>query len=279
VFDPRQSQAIAPNAAGLGLRRSLLSATEANLASIDFLEIAPENWLDVGGKFGRALQRVRQARPMIAHGLSLSLGGPDPLDMPHVQAIKRFLVDYDIEIYSEHLSACTDDAHLYDLMPLPFTSDMLAHLVQRIDCVQNHLGRRIAVENSSYYLPLATDLSELEFIQTLLKQADCLLLLDVNNVYVNSVNHGYSAEAFIAGIPADRVAYLHVAGHSQESADLIIDTHGSAVAAPVWELLASCYARFGTKPTLLERDFDFPPFAELLAELARVRELMLSHNG
>lgn len=196
-----------------------------------------------------------------------------------MQAIKQFLVEYDIEIYSEHLSACTDDAHLYDLMPLPFTMDMLAHLVQRIDSVQNLLGRRIAVENSSYYVPLATDLSELEFIQALLKQADCLLLLDVNNVYVNSVNHGYSAEAFIAGIPADRVAYLHVAGHSVETADLIIDTHGSAVAAPVWDLLASSYARFGARPTLLERDFDFPPFAELLAELARVRALMPARGG
>ena len=164
-------------------------------------------------------------------------------------------------------------------MPLPFTQEMLAHLVQRIDIVQNLLGRRIAVENSSYYLPLATDMSELEFIQALLKQADCLLLLDVNNVYVNSVNHGYAAEAFLAGIPIDRVAYLHVAGHQQELPDLIVDTHGSAVSGAVWDLLARSYARFGPVPTLLERDFDFPPFADLLAELAQIRASMLAPDA
>jgi uncharacterized protein len=276
---PRTNSQLPANAAGLGLRRSLLQVTEANLASLDFLEIAPENWLDVGGKFGRALARIRQKKPLIAHGLSLSLGGPNPLDSAHIAAIKRFLSDYDIAVYSEHLSACTDDAHLYDLMPIPFTKATLTRLVERIDSVQNQLGQCIAVENSSYYLSLAGDLTELEFIQALLQRTGCMLLLDVNNVHVNSVNHGYDAAAFIAGIPVDKVAYMHVAGHQLESPGLIIDTHGSQVSAPVWTLLGQSYARFGAKPTLLERDFDFPPFTELLAEVAHIRTLMQVHDA
>lgn len=266
------------NAAGLGLRRSLLNMIEANLASLDFLEIAPENWLAVGGKFGRALTRIRAAKPLIAHGLSLSLGGPAPLDIAHISAIKQFLSEYDIAIYSEHLSACTDASHLYDLMPIPFTRATLARLTERIDAVQTTLGRAIAVENSSYYLALANDLTELEFIQALVQRTGCMLLLDVNNVYVNSGNHGYDAAAFIASIPVDKVAYIHIAGHQVESPELIIDTHGSQVASAVWNLLAQSYGRFGVKPTLLERDFDFPPFAELLEEVAQIRTLMQVHD-
>jgi uncharacterized protein len=261
------------SAAGLGLRRSLLAATEANLPAIDFLELAPENWLDVGGKYGQALARIRAQKPIIAHGLSLSLGGPNDLDEAHLAAIRDFLQRYEIALYSEHLSACTDNAHLYDLMPLPFTADMLSHLCERIRRTQDLLGRRIAVENSSYYVPLAQDFSELEFLQRLLRDADCLLLLDVNNVYVNSVNHGYDPAAFIDALPSDRIAYLHIAGHEREALDLIVDTHGAAVADPVWALLAHTYRVHSVKPTLLERDSEFPPMQALLDELQHIRKV------
>lgn len=261
---------------GLGLRRALLreqlQAIEQPDCPIDFFELAPENWLNVGGRFGAALAQIANRCPLIAHGLSLSLGGTDPLDLKHLQAIKAFLARYDIEIYSEHLSATAIDGHLYDLAPLPFASDMVAHISTRILQTQDLLGRRIAVENSSYYLLLSEQMSELEFIQAILERADCELLLDVNNVYVNSQNHGYDAKDFIDALPAQRVRYLHIAGHDPSSTPLV-DTHGAAVPEQVWDLLRYTYDRIGLRPTLIERDFNMPPFAELLDELQRARQL------
>lgn len=260
--------------AGLGMRRGLLAQLLSQADSLpDFFELAPENWIGVGGKFKRDLKSLLQQRPLICHGLSLSLGGPDALDLAHVAHVKEFLSEHNAALYSEHLSACTDGGHLYDLMPLPFTGDMVIHISDRIKQVQDVLGQQIAVENSSYYAPLSTELKETEFINAVLSEADCLMLLDVNNVHVNSVNHGYDARRFIDALPSKRIAYLHVAGHEQEAADLIIDTHGRPVVDSVWSLLAYTYARHGVKPTLLERDFNFPAIADLYAELSQIRRL------
>ena len=262
--------------AGLGLRRSLMPELDAAgdlRPAIDFFEIAPENWLGIGGRLGKAFRRYTEAYPFIAHGLSLSLGGPDPLDEIFLQRLKGFLDEHGILLYSEHLSWCSDGAHLYDLLPIPFTEDALRHVAARVRRTQDILGRRIAVENASFYTPLASEISEPDFLLGVVREADCDLLLDVNNVYVNSVNHRYDARQFIDQIPAERVAYLHVAGHHNEAPDLIVDTHGADIVDPVWELLAYTYQRLGRRATLLERDFNIPPLPELLAELGKVRQV------
>lgn len=267
---------LAPLRAGLGLRRSMLPELEAAgdlRAEVDFFEVAPENWLGIGGRLGKAFRRYTERYPFICHGLSLSLGGPDPLDEIFLQRLKGFLDEHGVVLYSEHLSWCSDGAHLYDLLPIPFTADAVKHVAARIRRTQDILGRRIAVENASFYTPLASELSEPEFLLAILAEADCDLLLDVNNVYVNSVNHRYDPRAFIDRIPAERVVYLHVAGHYNEAPDLIVDTHGADVVDPVWQLLEYTYDRIGVKPTLLERDFNIPPLPQLLAELRRVRSV------
>lgn len=267
-------RAQAPDGAGLGLRRGLLGPLEsAPTGALDFLEIAPENWIGVGGRLGRRLRALTERHAFVCHGLSLSLGGPSPLDETFLVRLRRFLDDHGIALYTEHLSACSDDAHLYDLMPIPFTDDAVAHCVARIQRTQDLLGRRIGIENVSYYTPLGAGMGELEFINAVLAGADCDLLLDVNNIHVNSINHGYDARAFLRGLPLDRVAYIHVAGHYVEAPDLVVDTHGAPVIDPVFDLLADAYSLCGPVPTLLERDFNFPPLAELLGEVERIRGL------
>ena len=240
---------------------------------VDFFEVAPENWIGLGGRWGRQFRQMTERFPLICHGLSLSLGGPSPLDETLVRRVGQLMASHDALLYSEHLSACTDDAHLYDLMPIPFTEDAVVHVSDRISRVQDLLGQRIAVENSSYYAPLASDMAEIEFVKAILERADCQLLLDVNNVYVNSVNHRYDARSYIDAVPAERVAYLHVAGHENEADDLIVDTHGAPIIDPVFDLLAYTYERIGARPTLLERDFNLPPLAELLTVVDRLREV------
>ena len=260
--------------AGLGFRRALLGPLEAaGPGPVDFYEIAPENWIGVGGRLGHRLRAFTERHPFLCHGLSLSLGGPAPLDETFLARVRRFLDEHGIAGYSEHLSYCGDDAHLYDLMPIPFTEEAVRHCAARIRRTQDLLGRRIAVENVSYYTPVGAEMDELAFIRAVVAEADCELLLDVNNIHVNSVNHRQDAAAFLAGLPLDRVAYIHVAGHYDEAADLKIDTHGSAVIEPVWALLARAYALCGPVPTLLERDFNFPPLAELHAEVERIQAL------
>lgn len=260
--------------AGLGLRRALTGAlAEARPSAVSFLELVPENWLGLGGRYARELGFFAGQWPLVCHGLSLSLGGPDPLDTEFVCEMGRFLDRHRVMLYSEHLSYCTDGGHLYDLMPLPFTEEAVHHVAGRIRETQAILGRRIAVENVSYYAMPAGAMDEAAFIQAVLAEADCDLLLDVNNVYVNAVNHGYDPHGFIRAMPPERVAYLHVAGHYRQAEDLIVDTHGTAVIDPVWQLLAETYRHVGVKPTLLERDFNLPPLNELLDELAVIHEL------
>ncbi len=260
--------------AGLGLRRGLLTPLESVVpGAIDFMEVAPENWIGVGGRLGRRFRSFTERYPFSAHGLSLSIGGPEPLDETFLLKLRRFLDEHGIASYSEHLSYCSDHGHLYDLMPIPFTEAAVRNCAARIRQVQDVLGRRIAIENVSFYTPLAGEMSEREFVRAVLDAADCDLLLDVNNVHVNSVNHSYDAVEFIRAMPAERVSQYHIAGHYNEAADLIVDTHGAAIIEPVFALLVEAYRCFGAKPTLLERDFNFPPIAELVAELDRIRAL------
>ena len=260
--------------AGLGLRRALLEPLEqAAPGSFDFLECAPDNWIGVGGKLGAALDALAARHPLTCHGLSLSLGGPDPLDQEFLRRTREFLERHRVHLYSEHLSYCTDGGHLYDLMPIPFTEEAVKHVSARISQAQDALGRRIAVENVSYYAAPWQAMDEADFINAVLVEADSDLLLDVNNVYVNSINFGYDARDFLARMPASRIASYHVAGHYDQAADLKIDTHGATVKDAVWSLLGDAYRLHGVRPTLLERDFNFPPFAELLAEVTRIRAL------
>lgn len=274
------STARAVHGAGLGLRRALTGPLLSRPdAAVDFFEVAPENWIGVGGRLGQTLRAFTERHAFVCHGLSLSLGGPAPLDETLLARIRRFMDAHGIAAYSEHLSWCADDGHLYDLLPLAFTEEAVHHVAARIRQSQDILGRRIAVENSSYYAMPDAGMSELEFVRAVLDEADCNLLLDVNNVYVNSINHGYDAAAFIDALPHARIAWIHVAGHYNEAPDLIVDTHGAPVIDPVWALLEHAYARFGSVPTLVERDFNFPPIDELLAEVERIRELQARHDA
>ncbi len=259
--------------AGLGLRRALLGPlTEQMPSCVDFMEVAPENWIGIGGILGNRFRALTEHYPFVLHGLSLSLGGPAPLDETFLRRLKHFMHEHGIQRYSEHLSYCSDGGQLYDLMPIPFTEEAVHHTAKRIRHVQDLLGQRIAIENVSYYAAPAQVLTEIDFINAVITEADCDLLLDVNNIYVNSINHGYDAGAFLERLPGERIAYIHIAGHYVEAEDLIIDTHGAPVIDPVWLLLESAYERFGTKPTLLERDFNLPPLNELLMEVDKINQ-------
>ncbi|MEX2480543.1 MAG: DUF692 domain-containing protein [Gammaproteobacteria bacterium] len=262
------------NGAGLGLRRPHLGTLQADIpAAIDFFEVAPENWIDVGGRLGEAFRHITQQRPLVCHGLLLNLGGPDPLDRAFLDRIRRFLAAHDVVTYGDHLSFCAAGGHLYELLPIPFTEEAIRHVAGRISQVQDHLERRIAVENPSYYLSLSNELDELTFIRSVLDEADCDFLLDINNIHVNSINHDYDPRAFLANLPAQRIAYAHIAGHTVDAPDFLVDTHAAAVTDPVWALLEFAYERFGVFPTLLERDENIPPLDGVMPEVERIREL------
>lgn len=260
--------------AGLGLRRALLGPLAGSVpqsgTGIGFLEVAPENWMRLGGRLGRQFREYTERFPFVTHGLSLSIGSPAPLDEDFVRALRAFLDTHGIADYTEHLTWCSDDGHLYDLMPIPFTEAAVDYVAARVRRVQDLLGRRIALENASYYTPLSTEMSEAEFIRAVIERADCDLLLDVNNVVVNSINHRYDPITFLDALPLERVRYLHLAGHYVEAEDLRVDTHGTEVDAAAWALLDTVYARLGPVPTLLERDFNIPPLSELMGEIDRI---------
>jgi uncharacterized protein (UPF0276 family) len=265
--------------AGLGLRRALLGPLQdLPPGAVDFMEVAPENWMGVGGRLGRRFREFVDRYPFICHGLSLSIGGPSPLDETFLHRLRQFLDRHEISCYSEHLSYCTDDGHLYDLMPIPFTEEAVHYVAKRVRRVQEILERRIALENVSYYATHGAELTELEFINAVLEESDCELLLDVNNIYVNSINHGYDATGFLEGLPGDRIAYGHIAGHYEETEELIVDTHGADVVTGVWDILDRAFETFGVFPVLLERDFNFPPVDELLSEVAQITSIQQKHE-
>ncbi|HIF55383.1 MAG TPA: DUF692 domain-containing protein [Methylococcaceae bacterium] len=259
---------------GLGLRRSFLKEIVENPApNVSFYEVAPENWITMGGKRGKQFRSMTERFDFVCHGLSLSLGSTDPLDEKFVHDVKDFMREHHIKLYSEHLSYCSHEGHLYDLMPIPFTEEAVAHVAQRIRRVQDILEQKIAVENVSYYAAPGQEMSEIDFFNAVVEQADCDILLDINNVYVNSINHGYDAEGFLRAIPGDRIAYAHIAGHYVEGDDFLIDTHGADVTDPVWTLLAKAYELYGVFPTLLERDFNIPALEVLLKEVDTIQSI------
>ncbi|MBT8070716.1 MAG: DUF692 domain-containing protein [Xanthomonadales bacterium] len=269
--------------AGLGLRRALLGPLrsydpETIGSSISFMEVAPENWINAGGKKKQYLRYFTERFPFVCHGLSLSIGGPSPLDETFISKLGQFMDQYNIRAYSEHLSYCTDDGHLYDLMPIPFTEEAVNYVAGRIQKVQDMIGRRMAIENVSYYAAPGAELSEIDFINAVITEADCDLLLDVNNIYVNSVNHRYDPLEFLQALPGERIAYGHIAGHYNEAEDLVVDTHGADVISDVWDLLDKAYELFGVFPTLLERDFNIPPVDELLLEVQRIKQIQDKWN-
>ena len=265
--------------AGLGLRRPLIDKLMKDPPSdVDFMEIAPENWIHVGGLLGKKLRFFTERYPFLVHGLSLSIGSPAPLDEQLIRDIKDFMAEHDIRMYSEHLSYCGDDGHLYDLMPIPFTNDAVRYVSGRVRRVQDILEQRIALENVSYYAPSDSSMSEKEFLLAVLDEADCDLMLDINNIVVNSINHRYDAKDFLSDMPANRIRYFHLAGHHVEAEDLRIDTHGTAVDKEAWQLLGDAYKQFGPVPTLLERDFNFPPIEELLDEVRSIKKLQIEHE-
>ena len=254
--------------AGLGYRRVLMDPlAEHPPAQVNFYEVAPENWIGLGGAMGKQFRAFTEQHDFLCHGLSLSIGSPAPLDEDFVKRVGKFMKQHDIKLYSEHLSYCGDEGHLYDLLPIPFTEDAINHVVERIQRVQDIIGERMAMENVSYYAAPGSEMSEIDFVNEVIKRSDCLLHLDVNNIYVNSVNHRYDPLEYLYAMPGDRIAYIHIAGHYNEAKDLIVDTHGADVIDPVWALLEKTYERFGVIPTLLERDFNIPPLPELLGEV------------
>ena len=262
--------------AGLGLRRPLADKLMADPpADVDFMEVAPENWIHVGGALAKKLRFFTERYPFLIHGLSLSIGSPAPLDEQLVRDIKAFMADHRIRMYSEHLSYCGDDGHLYDLMPIPFTDDAVRYVADRVRRVQDILEQRIALENVSYYAPTDSSMTEKDFLLAVLQEADCDLMLDINNIVVNSINHRYDASDFLKDMPGERIRYFHLAGHYVEDEDLRIDTHGTAVDDQAWALLEEAYKQFGPVPTLLERDFNFPPIEELLDEVRRIKQLQM----
>jgi len=265
--------------AGLGLRRSMTAEMSAEFPeTIDFFELAPENWIGVGGRLGRQLRTLSERAPVVCHGLSLSIGGPAPLDTKLISDIKTFIAEHNVRVYSEHLSYTNDGGQLYDLLPMPFTEEAVQYTANRVKRVQDQLGQRMALENVSYYTTPKRDLDEAVFVKAVIEEADCDMLLDVNNVYVNSVNHGYEPMDFINKMPLDRVSYIHIAGHFVETDGLIVDTHGANVINPVWDLLAKTYALIGVRPTLLERDFNIPSMEKLLTEIDAIHDRQ-QHDG
>lgn len=288
--------------AGLGYRRDLANDF-LNLSSnnaIRFMEVAPENWVKMGGAARYKFDQAAERYPLAVHGLSLSLGGQAPLDRELLKNTKALMTQYNSTFFSEHLSYCECEGHLYDLLPMPFTEEAVKHVAQRIRYVQDFLGLQISLENTSYYLHSPTStMNEVEFLNAIAQEADCGIHLDVNNIYVNGVNHGLlDPYVFLDQVDVKRVNYIHIAGHDEEHSaaqvvedlegesfnkikgayrhlpELLIDTHGEAVKGTVWDLLEYAYQRLLViPPTLLERDFNFPPFAELYAEVEHIAQL------
>ena len=262
------------------MRRALIDHSHRWAEQLDFYELAPENWCRLGNAWRPKLHRLRQDIPFTAHGLSLSLGGVEEFDSEYLAQVRDFLDEFAIDIYSEHLSFTGYAGALYELFPLPFTQEAAAHVARRIDRVQEAVRRPLVIEHVSYYIEApGSTMSEPEFVGEVLKATGARLLLDVNNLYVNKINHGTDPHLIIDWLHPDQVAYLHIAGHSSENQDpdnpgetILVDTHGADVCDAVWSLLDYAYAKLGVQPTLLERDANFPDTPrDLLEEVDTIR--------
>jgi uncharacterized protein (UPF0276 family) len=266
---------------GLGLRQAIAETVlSATVPELQFVEIHPENYLQRGGRFRAWLERARARWPVLTHGLTLGFGAVEPAEPTYVAALKRFLREIDAPWHSEHLCfSSADGVMLHDLLPLPFRRDALDVAVARVRELQTALECPVAIENISYYAhPGPAEMDEAEFLSEVLERADAKLLLDVNNVYVNSKNHGFDPLRFLERMPLERVVQIHVAGHSQRE-HLLIDTHGAAIRDEVYELLEHVLRRVGPVPVLLERDQNFPGFEVLHAELRRLHALYVRATG
>lgn len=259
---------------GLGLRRQHYEAILATQPDLGWFEIITENYLVDGGKPLHYLERIRARYPLAMHGVSLSIGGSDALNIDYLRRVKELAQRIEPLWISDHLCwTGVDGLNMHDLLPLPYTEETLQHVVERVCRVQDFLGRRILLENvSSYISYAASTLSEWEFLREVAERADCLLLLDVNNVYVSAVNHGFDARTYLRCMPAERVCQLHLAGHTNRG-NYLIDTHDHPVSLPVWDLYAEAVSLFGSVATMIERDDNIPALAELLDELAIAREI------
>lgn len=259
---------------GLGLRADHYDALIESRPNVDWLEAVSENYLVPGGKPLDWLRRMRERYPLVLHGVSLSIGSQDPLDLEYLGALKTLADSIEPAWMSDHL--CWTGAHgrnLHDLLPLPYTEEAVAHVSARVRQVQDFLGRRILLENVSSYVEFkASTMPEWEFLAAIAERADCLILLDVNNIHVSARNHGFDAHDYLAGIPPRRVQQFHLAGHTFQN-NLIIDTHDQPVPDPVWDLYADAVRRFGPVSTMIERDDNIPELGELVAELDRARAI------
>lgn len=277
-------RSLGAHARGIGLRAELVEALcgQPRREDIDFLEIAPENWMGLGGRKRDQLDRIAGLYPLVAHGLSLSVGDTQPLNHIYLTDLRHFLDDYGIMLHSDHLSLSRDGTgYLYDLLPVPRRQDNLDYLAARIDRVQQATGRRLVLENISAYHQFPDDMTEGAFMAALADRSGCGILLDINNAYVNARNHGGDALAFIASLPSDALAYYHIAGHVELEDGLLLDTHGMPVADAVVALGRQVWALHGPRPLLLERDNRLPPLDVLTAELAHVHEaisVQVSHD-
>ncbi len=259
---------------GLGLRKEHYTTILDEQPAVDWFEILSENYLVDGGKPLYYLDRIREQYPMVMHGVSLSIGGTDPLNQDYLARLTALAKRVQPGWISDHL--CWTGVHgtnLHDLMPLPYTEETVRHVAQRVSQVQDHLGQRILLENVSSYVAFRdSEFTEWEFLREVAEQADCLILLDINNIHVSAFNHNFDPYDYLAGIPAERVYQFHLAGHSYEG-DLIIDTHDHPIIDPVWELYSAAVRRFGYVSTMIERDDNIPPLADLLSELAQARQI------
>ncbi len=261
-----------PRAAGLGLRSPHVAHVLSARPGVAWFEVHSENYFVDGGSAIGALERIRARYPLALHGVGLSLGGTDALDRGHLGKLRRLVDRVEPALVSEHACWSTFGArHFNDLLPLPCTDEALDHLCARVGAVQDFLGRAIAVENIAFYRRLAESaMPESEFLAALARRSGCRLLLDVNNVHVNACNHGWDARGYLAAIPREAVAEIHLAGHERSGA-IVVDTHGAPVAPEVWSLYDDALARFGPVPTLIEWDQDIPDFAVLESEAARAQ--------
>ncbi|MBT3093769.1 MAG: DUF692 domain-containing protein [Candidatus Thiodiazotropha sp. (ex Lucina pensylvanica)] len=259
---------------GLGLRRQHYDDVLESRPDVDWFEIISENYMVDGGKPLHYLSRIRERYPMVMHGVSMSIGGIEPLDYTYLKKLKELIERVEPMWFSDHLCwTGVNKLNLHDLLPLPYTEEALDHVVERITRVQDYLGRQMLLENVSSYISYSeSQLSEWEFLREVVERADCLVLLDINNIYVSAYNHNFDPSDFVRAMPSERIYQIHLAGHTQEE-NLIIDTHDHPIADPVYVLYAEAIQRFGRVSTMIERDDNIPPLADLLRELDRVRRI------
>ena len=266
-----------PARSGIGLHPAHYRDMLARRPPLAFLEVHSENYFGAGGPPHHHLENLRADYPLSLHGVGLSLGSTDPLDHSHLLKLKALSARYQPELVSDHLCwSSASGLHTHDLLPLPFTEEVIRHVAARIRQVQDVLGRRLLVENATGYVEFAaSDMSEWAFVRAIVEEADCDLLLDVNNIYVNAFNLGFDPLTYIEAMPAERIKEIHLAGFDHdEHADCLVDTHGKPVRTPVWDLYRDTIAHVGPRPTLIEWDTDIPPLHTLLGEAARANTIL-----